>query len=1188
MKGSGAATAHSGGIAVSGVQFGDNHLTAAPVARSAYVRQVRRVAPATLVGRDRELAELAEFCTRGIGQEWTWWQAPAWSGKSALMAWLVLHPPPGVRIVSFFITARWFGNSDRTAFLDVVLEQLAEVAERPVPAFLTDANREATFLDLLEQAAKTCRRAGERLVLVVDGLDEDRGVTADPDTHSIAALLPQELPDGMRVIVAGRVNPPVPMDVPEDHPLRDSSIIRPLSRSPAATVIRDQATREVKLLLRGTPAEQRLLGLVTAAGGGLSSRDLAALTGLPAWEVTDHLETVSGRTFTPRESHWGADGNGAALYVLAHEELRSLAAERLGGERLEEHRNRLHAWAEEYQGRGWPVDTPEYLLRGYFPMLRATHDLSRMIAFCLDSVRQNRLMELSGGDHTSRTEIATTLELIRTRESPDLPAACRLAIRRDHLQRRSAMIPPRLPVLWAALGDINRAETLARSITDPRWQVAALAELAVHVSKAGLLDRGRAIIGEAEAVAHSITSATDKISAFTNLVRHSIGSDADHGRELIEEAETVAQSFPRPTDRDFATVSLADLLIEVGDLSHAETLIRAITEPRRQAWPLANLGLAMLRTGDVARARERAEEAEARARISNHDAEALAVLAVFAAEAGDPDRGRTLTEEAAVLTLSTTSQKALMLAMLAGVVADSGDLDRARELAEEAENLTRSLVEPYDHTGAVIELANVVIEIGDLPWAETLIRSTTEPERQAWSLAELGLAMVKAGDVARARELAEEAETLAYSDPDLHEQAMNLARLATVVADAGEPGRARELTGKAEALARSITDPEPRAETLADLARIAVEAGDPHRARSLAEEAETALWSVVIPDHQGWIRSDLVGVMTQIGDLGRATALARSIADPYEQAHALTDLAWAAARADDLGFARDLVVEVESLARSITPEHTKIWALREVAGVLAETNDLHRAVTVARSITDPAQQATALADLSSAAAVAGDLDHAEALARSITLLHRRTVALAELAAVAAAAGEPDRARELTEEIETFARSITDPFAQTDILVDLAEVAADAGELDHARTLAERAEVAGRPIDDPDAQDRIRESLTAVMIRVGDPHRAETLARSIVDSDDQAKALAELTKAVARAGDIDHAERLAFSIARPEEQAEALASLASVSTPDRAQRYLVTALSLAKWTVSLEALAKTSPAVLREIAADFVS
>ena len=228
---------------------GSGRLPPWPVARSVYLRQVEQIFPFELVGREAELAELEAFCAGADSGSYAWWQGPAWAGKSALMAWFVLHPPVGVRVVSFFITARFAGQSDRTAFLEVMLEQLAEVTGKPMPDALTESNRQAWFLQLLADAAVACAEQGQMLVLLVDGLDEDRGVTSRPDGHSIAALLPAEPPAGVRIIVAGRPDPPVPADVPPRHPLRDEGIVRQLSASLHAQMVRDDAERELDRLL---------------------------------------------------------------------------------------------------------------------------------------------------------------------------------------------------------------------------------------------------------------------------------------------------------------------------------------------------------------------------------------------------------------------------------------------------------------------------------------------------------------------------------------------------------------------------------------------------------------------------------------------------------------------------------------------------------------------------------------------------------------------------------------------------------------------------------------------------------------------------------------------------------------------------------------------------------------------------
>ena len=89
-------------------------------------------------------------------------------------------------MVPFFVTARYAGQDDRLAFTEVVLEQLAEGLRQPMPAFLTPATREAHLKGMLAEMAGKCQSQGERLVLLVDGLDEDRGVTTSPDAYSIA------------------------------------------------------------------------------------------------------------------------------------------------------------------------------------------------------------------------------------------------------------------------------------------------------------------------------------------------------------------------------------------------------------------------------------------------------------------------------------------------------------------------------------------------------------------------------------------------------------------------------------------------------------------------------------------------------------------------------------------------------------------------------------------------------------------------------------------------------------------------------------------------------------------------------------------------------------------------------------------------------------------------------------------
>ncbi|NUT48637.1 MAG: hypothetical protein HOV94_15215, partial [Saccharothrix sp.] len=308
----GDAVAGPGGYANTGVHIGDVYLLPASPVRSGYLHQVRRLAPVELVGREEELAELAAFCTEpAFAGAYRWWRAPAWSGKTALMSWFALHPPPGVRVVSFFVTARLAGQNDRTAFVDNVLEQLQAMVGGPVA--IADSARVTRLLGLLDTAAHACQAAGETLVLLVDGMDEDQGADAgDGEDRSIAALLPVDPPAGMRVVVSGRPNPPSPGDLPEHHPLRALAVVRPLSVSAAAQVARADMERELERLLH---FEQDLLGLLVAAGGGLTSDDLSELTGRTQEQVSDQLRTVAGRSFTRRGSRF-RPGEFPDVYLL--------------------------------------------------------------------------------------------------------------------------------------------------------------------------------------------------------------------------------------------------------------------------------------------------------------------------------------------------------------------------------------------------------------------------------------------------------------------------------------------------------------------------------------------------------------------------------------------------------------------------------------------------------------------------------------------------------------------------------------------------------------------------------------------------------------------------------------------------------------------------------------------------------
>lgn len=432
-----------------GVELGDGNvqvdvfagaLTGKLASQSAYLEQVRRIAPPALYEREAELAELARFCIDPDRPSYVWWQAGPWAGKSALLSSFVLNAPAGLagraRLVSFFVTPRLAAQDTRETFTLVMLEQLSDLLGETLPDVLPGSTREAYLLELMSRASVQCRKEGSRLVLVVDGLDEDRSASTGPDAHSIAGLLPPDPPDGMRVIVAGRPDPPVPDDVPGWHPLRDRGIIRSLAASRHARDIVRLSRQELHRLLNDS-AGRELLGLLAAARGGLTAPDLAGLAEVPLREVDNVLRTVVGRTLQARPSALGVTGR-PEVYLLAHEELQATAVDYLGPA-IDGYRQRLHSWADSWRDRGWPEETPEYLLKGYFRLLEDQEDLVRMTALALDKARHDRMSGLADGVEAAVAEIDTVVDRVNDQPDsvdPDLMTA--LTSHRAQLTRRSS------------------------------------------------------------------------------------------------------------------------------------------------------------------------------------------------------------------------------------------------------------------------------------------------------------------------------------------------------------------------------------------------------------------------------------------------------------------------------------------------------------------------------------------------------------------------------------------------------------------------------------------------------------------------------------------------------------------------------------------------------------------------------
>ncbi|WP_217246965.1 hypothetical protein [Streptomyces sp. AC602_WCS936] len=421
------------------------------------------VFPLDFVGREEELAELEAFAAAPDGApQYLWLQAGPWAGKTALLAWFAAQRlPAGVDAAHYFIVGR-LGTNVREGFVRVVGEQLASAAGLRRPPAVAP---EAPDLGPLYEAAARARAARHRrLLLIVDGLDED--ADADRKGYGIAGLLPKHPPHGMRVIVAGRHHPHVPLDLVSDHPLRSPGVVvRRLTDSPAARIIRDSAMQELNALVKDPAVGRRLLGLLASAQGALSGQDLADLIGIPPLEVEEKLRSVVGRSMAPTrvdllplDAQLQAEVDaGLQTFVLAHTELQKVAVTALGRTTLTACTMQLHAWADGFRAEGWPEDTPNYLLTGYTRLVRESADTGRLADLVLDPRRQLRLAERSGPD----VALADLDFVAPSSSSPSLSTAARASASRELLVPRVRPLPGAVSRTIARLGDVRRARNLA-------------------------------------------------------------------------------------------------------------------------------------------------------------------------------------------------------------------------------------------------------------------------------------------------------------------------------------------------------------------------------------------------------------------------------------------------------------------------------------------------------------------------------------------------------------------------------------------------------------------------------------------------------------------------------------------------------------------------------------------------------
>jgi hypothetical protein len=864
----------------------DLSLAALPSVRELVVRRAQKAAndlvPKVLVARAEELADLAAFV--GSPQRWRWVQGTAFAGKSALLAWFALHPPKGVEVAACFLR-RTTGQARADYALDVLTRQLARLASRPdyQPApFLGE--RVDDFTDLLEDAALACQQLGRRLLILVDGLDEDQTVERG---LRVARWLPDDeiLPDNAWLLVASRAGVPIPL--PDGHPLTAHTYR--LMASVAASELQTLAEDELEEALNAGGLVYDLLGLLAAAIGGLTVSEFAELIrrdgrpNISSVEIEKELDRLLARSVSAVMDPEEFD---EPVRVFAHDALLDYVQMRYTRRRdLPSYHDRIDRWAQEYQQQGWPPTTPPYLLRLYTSQLasqarnpattpeRWRQVIETLYQIVTDPARSTRLLERTGNPAISDQEVTTTQHLLvdnRGRSGIDnhgelVYRLAVLALARRPLTGTLASVAASVSSVWAQTGRFRSALAIAAGIEDPGRRAQALVDAVGRLAQVGQVDQ---IIKVADGIEDPGRRAQALVDAAGRL--------AERGQ--ADQAIEVAGGIDDPKERAQALVDAAGGLAKGGQVDLVIEVAGGIDDPKERARALVKAAQRLTWAGQADRAVSVAAEVTQIAggiEDLGQRAEVLGDLARRLAWAGQVDRAIEVAGD-----IEDPWRRAEALVDVAQRLAEVGQADRAAGLAAQAAQLAGGLQDAEERAGALAGVAVALAQAGQVDQAMEVAGGIEDLGQRAQALVRIVGALAQVGQVDQAIEVAGGIE-------ELGQRAGALADVAVALAQAGQADRAAGLAAQAAQIAGGIEDPGQRARALGDLAGRLAWAGQ-------VDQIVKAAAAIEDSERRTWALAGVAGRLAEREQADQAIKAATGINDPKERIRVLATVAHSA------------------------------------------------------------------------------------------------------------------------------------------------------------------------------------------------------------------------------------------------------------------------------------------------------
>lgn len=412
-----------------------------------------RVAHPALLDRDDDVTSLVLAAQR---DGYLVVEGDAWTGKTALVVHLAAElQARGMDVVQYFVEENR-ENLPRS-FYTYVNSQLLDLLRR-AGGLAQDHQLRLQFQELWEAASSAAGASGRRLVLCVDGIDEQ------PPDDPIAACLPVSSVAGTTVIVTTRLFPPVDSGVPAYHPLANLDPTRRyrLTGSPYARAYQEAAQRAVAAYLDGPDAaRENLIGFLAAARAPLGTDELSELLEIAPGRVEGLIRPI-GRYVRRVEG-----SGGSARVQLNHTELVRQALAWFGRRRVAAYVARLLAWADHYAELGWPTETPWYLVAHLDDLVQRAEDVDDRLGRLERLLADARIALLRRRFHFQ--SLFVSIALLRSASAAQGGGRAdelRLAVLSHELRAATDEVPIEVLVGLAAVGDVDFATQRALSSPD--------------------------------------------------------------------------------------------------------------------------------------------------------------------------------------------------------------------------------------------------------------------------------------------------------------------------------------------------------------------------------------------------------------------------------------------------------------------------------------------------------------------------------------------------------------------------------------------------------------------------------------------------------------------------------------------------------------------------------------------------